>query len=316
MATTTKVPYQKVQPLDYRTPIVNPNGTPSDQFIRIWQQLFQNGEFTNGNVDAKADKTTKIIAGVGLGGGGTLAADVTLNLEDTAVTPGLYGDATHVGQFTVDQQGRITAATNVAVSGGGGGANWWFQPPLASAFTLANGTGHDFVTTDDTNVGLILDAGAPVSGDKSMIAYQTVTTTDKWQVTARLDCPLLSANYSSFGLYMWDSVANRVSTLSHSSNQTGVRFNLNGLNSYSAEVDFPFANWGDTWLRIKHNTTTNQYEYYFSTNGKAWSLFYSESDTAWLTNKANRVGIGVLYNRGSGAPVVVTCSYWKLEVLP
>ena len=29
-----------ITPLDWRTPIVNPDGTPSLQFIRLWQQLF------------------------------------------------------------------------------------------------------------------------------------------------------------------------------------------------------------------------------------------------------------------------------------
>lgn len=40
-------------------------------------------------------------------------------LASTAVTPGSYGDSTHVGSFTVDADGRITAASSVAVSGGG-----------------------------------------------------------------------------------------------------------------------------------------------------------------------------------------------------
>ena len=33
-----------------------------------------------------------------------------------AVTPGTYGDATNVGQFTVDAQGRITSAVNVPIT--------------------------------------------------------------------------------------------------------------------------------------------------------------------------------------------------------
>jgi hypothetical protein len=42
------------------------------------------------------------------------------DLPNTAVTPGTYGDATHVGQFTVDQQGRITFAANVLITGSSG----------------------------------------------------------------------------------------------------------------------------------------------------------------------------------------------------
>src|SRR6266498_2437866 len=40
-----------------------------------------------------------------------------LSLEDTAVTLGTYGNATNVGQFTVDKQGRLTFAQNVVITG-------------------------------------------------------------------------------------------------------------------------------------------------------------------------------------------------------
>jgi hypothetical protein len=39
-------------------------------------------------------------------------------LAATAVSPATYGDATHVGQFTVGADGRLTAASNVLISGG------------------------------------------------------------------------------------------------------------------------------------------------------------------------------------------------------
>lgn len=37
-------------------------------------------------------------------------------IASTAVTPSTYGDATHVGQFTVDADGRLTAASAVAIT--------------------------------------------------------------------------------------------------------------------------------------------------------------------------------------------------------
>jgi hypothetical protein len=39
-------------------------------------------------------------------------------LASTTVTPGSYGDASHVGQFTVAADGRLTAAASVPVAGG------------------------------------------------------------------------------------------------------------------------------------------------------------------------------------------------------
>ena len=55
-----------------------------------------------------------------VGGTGITVTSGTIDLDDTAVTPKTYGSATLVPQFTVDQQGRITAVTNVTIAGGGG----------------------------------------------------------------------------------------------------------------------------------------------------------------------------------------------------
>jgi len=66
------------------------------------------------NVGAVSN-TVEIIAGIGLDGGGNLTANVTIDLANTAVSVGSYGASDQIPVLTIDQQGRITSASNVAV---------------------------------------------------------------------------------------------------------------------------------------------------------------------------------------------------------
>lgn len=70
---------------------------------------------TAANVNAAASNVN-VIAGTGLGGGGNLEANVTVFLANTAVSPDSYGGANTVATFTVDQQGRLTAAGNTTIA--------------------------------------------------------------------------------------------------------------------------------------------------------------------------------------------------------
>jgi hypothetical protein len=63
-----------------------------------------------------AASATTISAGTGLSGGGDLSANRTISLANTAVTAASYGSASQVGTFTVDAQGRLTAASNTSIA--------------------------------------------------------------------------------------------------------------------------------------------------------------------------------------------------------
>lgn len=113
------------QPLGKTFQITNPDGTPTDYFIR-WAQERQidiSGGITAAQAQTIIDTwaaARDIVAGVALDGGGNLSSDITIDHGNSSVTPGTYGDSTHVPQLTVDAQGHITNVSPVAISGGGG----------------------------------------------------------------------------------------------------------------------------------------------------------------------------------------------------
>ena len=75
------------------------------------------------NVTGGVANTINVLAGTGLSGGGPLSANVTLSLANTTVSAGNYGSSTEVGTFTVGADGRLSAASNVTISGTSPGGN-------------------------------------------------------------------------------------------------------------------------------------------------------------------------------------------------
>ena len=91
---------------------------------------------------------------------GTVA---TADLEDTAVTPGTYGGSEAVPVIIVDQKGRLTSASNVAVAGG------QFVDSQATKVIYYNGQ------NVSSNVTIAGDRNAFSAGPITIDAGQTVT---------------------------------------------------------------------------------------------------------------------------------------------
>jgi hypothetical protein len=104
-----------------------------------------------------ATETFGILGGTGIS---TLAAnnDVIITLDDTAVTAGSYGSSTEIPVFTVDAQGRLTAANTVSVATdlsltGDTGAD--SISLLTDTLNVAGGTGIETVISNN-NIEIIL----------------------------------------------------------------------------------------------------------------------------------------------------------------
>ena len=103
--------------------------------------------------------TLSILGGTGIGSVGSATDTITLNLDDTAVTADSYGAADTVATFTVDAQGRLTAAADVSIDITASQVSDFDSEVLSSVFESAN-----FVdSTGAAGIDFTVSAGASVT---------------------------------------------------------------------------------------------------------------------------------------------------------
>ena len=127
----------------------------------------------------QVDLDSQVFAISGLTGITTAASGqgLTIDLDDTAVTPGSYGSQTQIPTFTVDQQGRLTNASTVAVAtaltvdGDSGTGN---VDLLTDKLTITGTTNE--IETVSAKTGTTVDVQVGLPNDVTISNDLTVTT--------------------------------------------------------------------------------------------------------------------------------------------
>jgi len=201
--------------------------------------------------------------------------DISIDLDDTAVSPGSYGSATAVPTFTVDQQGRLTAAGTASI---------------ATTLNLIGDTGSDGISllTETLDIEGGTGVTTAVTANKATISIgQAVGTSDNVQFNnVQVDGTLTSDDITSTNISV-DGNATITGNLTVNGTTTTV-------NSETVTLDDPLLTLGgDTAPSTDDNLDRGvEFRWHDGTNPKLGFFGYDDSAQQFTfipdaTNTAN-----------------------------
>jgi hypothetical protein len=152
--------------VDSGSPITS-SGTITLGLSNVPNSSLQNSSFTlagdgGTNQTVSLGDTLTIAGGQGISTAGGATDKVTINLEDTTVTANSYGSSSQVATFTVDSQGRLTAASNTTIDGSAISNNNAF-----TTINVPNGTDPVANAYNDTLNFVSSDSSVVISGNST-----------------------------------------------------------------------------------------------------------------------------------------------------
>ena len=152
---------------------------------------------SNTNVWNLAVANQASVARAALSGDITAGFDSNVTeLSTTGVTPGTYGDSTHVGRFTVDAKGRLSFASSVAIAATGtvtttGSPASGNLTQFSGATSITNGDLSGDVSTSGTLVTTLANTAVTPGtyGDASNIPQFTVDSKGRLTFAANVSVP-------------------------------------------------------------------------------------------------------------------------------